>query len=456
VRERKIPKRPGHALGTISRELRGNRGGILGVLDGGDAASDVRAVFSWSYRQLDPTAARLFRLLGLHPGPDISTAAAASVAGIPVPEAGKALAELSGAHLITESAAGRYAFHDLLRAYAAELADTHDPAADRHDATRRMLDHYLHTAYGADRLIQPARPPIELTPAHAAADPVVFADPAEATRWYEAEHPVLLAVAARATAIGLDVHAWQISWAMTTYLDRAGLWHDQIESLTGALAAVHRLGDRTGQIRAHIDLGQMFNRLTEFDRARAEFRAALELSVESADRFGQGRAHFNLASVYLNQGRHKEALEHDLRALAINREIGHPVGLPVVLNAVAWVYAQLGEYDKTLTYAAEALPLLRDVGARANEADAWDTLGFAHHHLGDIPQALHCYRQAQTIFTELGERYFLARTLMHLGDVHLAAGEPGTARALWTESLTILTDLAHPAAQEARDRLAAA
>jgi len=444
--------RPGHPLSAIARELHGDRGGLR-ALDGGDAASDVRAVFSWSYRQLDPATARLFRLLGLHPGPDISPAAAASLAAVPMPRALEVLTELNNAHLITECAAGRYAFHDLLRAYAAELAGAHDTAADRAAATRRTLDHYLHTAHNADKLLQPARQPIELMPAEPAATPVVFAEPAEAMRWYEVEHPVLLAAAAQAAANGLDLHAWQIPWAMTTYLDRAGLWRDQVESLTGALAAVRRLGDRPGQIRTHIDLGQMLNRLTEHDQALAEFQAALDLSVESADRHGQGRARYNLAVVYECQGRHKDALEQNLHALEINRETGHPIGLPVVLNAVGWNYAKLGEYDKTLAYSAESLALLRDTGARSNEADAWDSLGFAHHHLGDLPQALSCYRQAQAIFSELGERYHLARTLMHLGDVHLTVGEPGTARAHWTESLAILTDLAHPAAQQVRYRL---
>ena len=118
---------PGLPLATLAAELRAAAGGLAEFTDP-DLASDVRAVFSWSYRQLSPAAARLFRLLGMHPGPDIGLPAAASLAGQPAAEVRPLLTELARAHLI-ERAAGRYAFHDLLRAYAAELALALDPDA---------------------------------------------------------------------------------------------------------------------------------------------------------------------------------------------------------------------------------------------------------------------------------------------------------------------------------------
>ena len=106
-------------------------------------------MFSWSYRALTAPAARMFRLLGLHPGPDITTAAAASLAAIPPGQARALLTELTRAHLLAEHAPGRYTFHDLLRAYASELASAQDGPADRDAAVHRLLDHYLHTASNA-------------------------------------------------------------------------------------------------------------------------------------------------------------------------------------------------------------------------------------------------------------------------------------------------------------------
>ncbi|HLN71171.1 MAG TPA: BTAD domain-containing putative transcriptional regulator, partial [Streptosporangiaceae bacterium] len=137
---------PGLSLAALTADLRDARG-RLDALDAGHAAANVRAVLSWSYDQLDAPAARLFRLLGLHPGPDISAAAAASLAALPLDEGRRRLGELTRAHLLAEHPGGRFWCHDLLRAYAAELTQSADSEAERRAATGRMLDHYLHTAH---------------------------------------------------------------------------------------------------------------------------------------------------------------------------------------------------------------------------------------------------------------------------------------------------------------------
>ncbi|WP_406486378.1 NB-ARC domain-containing protein [Streptomyces phaeochromogenes] len=152
---------PGLPLARLAQELRLAES-RLDALDGGDPASRIRAVFSWSYRALHPEGANLFRLLGLHPGPDIGLPAAAALAGVPVAELRAPLTELVRGHLLAEPAAGRYSFHGLLRAYAAGLVATHDDAVGR-AATRRVLDHYLHTAHRADVLLTP-QPHPELLP----------------------------------------------------------------------------------------------------------------------------------------------------------------------------------------------------------------------------------------------------------------------------------------------------
>jgi DNA-binding SARP family transcriptional activator len=148
--------RPAFPLGTLARELWDVRAGLDAFVSG-DAATDVRAVFSWSYRTLTPAAARLFRLLGLHTGPDTAVPAAASLAGMPPHGMRPLLAELARAHLVVEHVPGRYGCHDLLRAYAAELVAEMDTEPDRRGAVRRMLDHYLHTAREACRLLDPHR-----------------------------------------------------------------------------------------------------------------------------------------------------------------------------------------------------------------------------------------------------------------------------------------------------------
>ncbi len=207
---------PGLPLATLAAGLRDARG-RLDVLDGGEAAADARAVFSWSCKQLSPPAARMFRLLGLHPGPDATVAAAASLAGISPGQAGRAIAELTGACLLAEHAPGRYACHDLLRACAAEQVGAAEDPAERQAAVERAVDHYLHTARAADKLLYSARLPIPFADPRPGTQPEHLATHAQALAWFDAEHKVLLAATGLAARYGLDTQAWQLPWAMETF-----------------------------------------------------------------------------------------------------------------------------------------------------------------------------------------------------------------------------------------------
>src|SRR6266568_2807223 len=189
-----------------------------------------------------PAAARLFRLLGLHPGPDISAAAAGSLTGCARTSTRALLAELAGASLLTEHAAGRYAFHDLLRAYAAALARSLDADGECDAATRRMLDHYLHTAYSAAQFLLPDRDPIPLPLAGPApgVTPERLGDHGQAMTWFTGEQPILLAAVEQAADAGLDSRAWQLAWTLDTYLYRRQR-DDLARTWQTALAAAGRL-----------------------------------------------------------------------------------------------------------------------------------------------------------------------------------------------------------------------
>lgn len=235
---------PEFPLGALAAALREPAGRL-------DALVNVREVFSWSYRTLSPAAARLFRLLGLHPGPDTSAAAEASLAALPLRLTRGLLAELTGAHLLFEHRPGRYAFHDLLRAYAADLAAETDPDAEHEAAGLRVLDHYLHSAYGAARLLYPARDPIELVAAQPGVTPEGLDTVAQATEWFVAEHAVLLAAVDRTVAAGLDTHTWQLAWSLTDFLDRNGYSHDWTTTAGAAVTATERSASTSAQARAH-------------------------------------------------------------------------------------------------------------------------------------------------------------------------------------------------------------
>ncbi len=427
----------------------------LDALFAGDAVGEVRAVFSWSYTALTPAAAGLFRLLGLHPGPDISAPAAVSLAGLPPPRTRQLLAELARASLLAEHAPGRYAFHDLLRAYAADLAHTHDTGDQRHSGVGRLLDHYLHTAYTADRLLDPARDRITLDPPAPGVTPEHPTEHGQAMAWLAAERPVLLAAVRQAAGSGFDTHTWQLAWTLDTFLDRQGHWHDLTAAWQAALDAARRFGDPTSQAYACRYLAYAHTRLGRYQDAHTHLRRALHLYALAGDCLGQAHTHHNLGLVWGRRGRPDQALGHAQQALALFRAADHRRGQALALNAVGCYHVLLGDHPQALTCCQQALTLFQQVGDRGGEASTWDSLGYAHHHLGQQARAVDCYQRALDLFRDLGDRYDEAATLARLGDTHHSAGAPAAARTAWQHALDILTDLDHPDADSVRVRVRA-
>lgn len=208
-------------LAALAAELR-HAHVLLDALDTGEATSSMRAVLSWSYQQLAAPAARLFRLLGLHPGADVTALAAASLAATAPERANLLLRELTRVHLLAEHTPGRFAFHDLLRAYAGEQARSCDSEEERHAALTRLFDHYLAGAAAAMDTLVPAeqqrRPRI---PAPATPLPPVGAA-AAARAWLDAERAGLVAVAVYTAGHGWPEHTTRLAATLFRYLDRGG------------------------------------------------------------------------------------------------------------------------------------------------------------------------------------------------------------------------------------------
>ncbi|HEV2371223.1 MAG TPA: BTAD domain-containing putative transcriptional regulator [Streptosporangiaceae bacterium] len=422
----------------------------LDTLDAGDATTGIRPVLSWSYRNLSPSAARLFRLLGLHPGPDINTPAAASLAGIPRHHTHQALAELTHAHLVTQHLPGRYTLHDLLRAYAAELADRHDSDDERQAARRRMLDHYLHTAFAAAMILYPTRQPVAVQVPGAGAAPQPLVGYQQAFAWCEAEYRVLLALAKQAAAAGFDRHAWQIPWALAHFLNRRGLWQEQLATQQVAVAAAGRLGDTDAQARAHYHLGDTYRLLGDHDLARRHLTQALALFEGLGD---QANAEHGLAQVDESDHDYRHALAHARRALRHYQAADHRPGEAAALNATGWYLSQLGAHEEAVEHCQRALAAGRELGDPVVAAAALDSLGYAWRHLGRHDQALACYREAAEILEQLGDRPQLASTLTRLGDAQAAAGDLSAAQASWHQARQLLADLDHPDAHNILARL---
>ena len=445
--------RPGLPLAAIAAELRDARD-RLGALDAGDGATSLRTVFSWSYDLLSEPAARTFRLLSLHPGAAFSATAAASIAALPQAQARQALRELAHAHLIAESGPGRYSFHDLLRAYAAEQAAACDDAAARSASTRRMLDHYLHTAHAAALLLNPLRRPLVLPAPQDGTVQDGLADSEQALAWFEAEYRNALAVAERAVDLGFDAHAWQIPSALSRFFDRRGLWQIWANSELAALAAAQRQRDPAGEADAHHLLGYALFRLGDYGQADACLRRSLQLYEQLGDLGQQARVHFTASMACELQRRPEEELSHAESALLLARAAGERAYLAYPLNAVGWSHAQLGHYEQAVAYCQQGLTLHREGGNPQGEADTWDSLGYAYHHLGRHAEALDCYTRALEIYRRVGDLWATSIALDHLGDTRQAAGRVREAREAWEQALGILDDFRHARAGELRNKLA--
>jgi len=428
------------SLTDLTAELRSSAE-PLDAIEGGDPAANARAVFSWSYQQLSTAAASMFRSLGAHPGPNIAVAAAASTAGIPITEARSALAELARSNLITEHVAGRFAIHDLLRAYAMERSAEHEHDDDRRAAVHRVLDYYLHTAMAASQRFNPGRLPLQLADPQPGVVPVNVADKEQALAWFDAEVRALLALTSYADTNGFDTHAWQIPWALAPYFNRRGRSRDYIATQQIALAAGRRLDDTSAIAHAHYLLAHAQANTYDYEAADPNVRQALDMFRELGDRANEAVALNGLSAMLEKQERYPEALDIALEALRITRAIGHWWTQAYLENGVGWLYAHMNQFDQALTHCQRSLSLHRESGNRGGTADTLDSLGYIYQHLGDLAQAKSRYEQAIDIYREMGAPFGEGNSLAGLGEATLAAGQLHTAHHIWQQAVTILRDI---------------
>ncbi|MGW6015589.1 AfsR/SARP family transcriptional regulator [Streptomyces sp. NPDC055210] len=448
-------------LSAISAELRDSAHGLDAFYEG-DSAADIRAVFSWSYHALTPGAARLFRLLALCPGPDITLPAAASLAADTLPRARRLLSELVQVHLIDETIPGRYTSHDLLRTYASELSDIHDPPEQTRSARQRIFDHYLHTATKALALTAPARILLSIAPAAAGVCVEESIDnSSRATAWFTAEQAVLLAAVEQASGLQYDVHCWQLAWAVANHLYLRGL-RDRHEAVhRTAMASALRLGDPSAQGHVHRRLALAVGDSGRIDEARTHAERAVELFEAADDTRACAEGYRTLAWVAERQGRTEAALSASQRALAIHRthdaagadDSRRRRATAAALNSVGWCHTLMGQHQQALDCCRQALTLCQELGYESGTAETWDSIGYALHHLHEYEQAVTAYRNALDINRRQGFPWLIAGTLTRLGDTYLSSGRHEAARRAWAEGLYIMQGLDHADPEPLRVKL---
>lgn len=432
---------------AVAAELHpaGDRLDALSTSD--DPATDVRTVFSWSYQHLDAAAARVFRLLSLHPGPDVSVPAAASLTALPVREARSVLTRLTHAHLLNEHLPGRYGCHDLLRAHAAELCTAVDPPQQRHEARRRLFEHLLGSTSLAHQLLIPHARTDEIGEPGPDVVTVTLADQAQALTWFAAEQEVLRAAVETAAANGFDEHAYRLAARLASFLSRQGRWREQIGTQTTAVDAARRAGSLAGQADAWFHLGLAQARLGHDEQALASLRHAVDASA--GDDFRLGQAECALAIADECQRRYGRALDHITRALELCRAAGDPRGEAHALVLTGWYQAHLGDYEPAIVNSRASLVLYEQLGDLCGRADSLHAIGFIHQQLGR-PEALSHFHEALALFREYGDCMMEADSLAQLGTLYDAKGDPELAREYWRDALCIYDRLHHPLADVVR------
>jgi DNA-binding SARP family transcriptional activator len=472
--------RPSASLADLAGEL----GDLQRRLDLLDAAADprtaIRAVFSWSCRNLDAAAARTFRLLALHPGADFDVYAVAALTATTAVQAAALLGQLAHAHLVQSTGPARYGMHDLLRAYALEQSARDDSDADRQAALTRLFDYYVHTAATAMDVLFPAeqqhRPRVPSSPA-----PVPeLAGPAAARDWLDAQRGNLVAAAVHA-ADAWPAHTTGLAATLFRYLDEGG-YHAEAAAIHGhaltaarhagdrvaeaaaltnlgmidvwqgrneqaadhfehAAAACHDIGDRTGEARALGNLGCLDQRRGRYRQAVGRIERALALFRELADRYGEACALGNLADVGRRLGRYEEAIGQLEDCLALCREAGDETGGAYALVLLGDVYRRQGRREQAASHLERALALCRNTGNRTSEAYALTCLGEIARDQDDYRLASSHMERALAVFRDTGNRSGEAEALNGLGGVLFAAGETPRARAAYTAALGLASQV---------------
>ncbi|MBW4718250.1 ATP-binding protein [Saccharothrix obliqua] len=425
---------PDPPLAELAAELR-DHATRLGALDSEDPSASLPATLSWSLRTLTDEQARVFGLLGLAPGPDISLAAAAGLTGLSTTRTRVVLRGLEQSCLLDRDAAGRYRMHDLVRLYATDTHHLPDDLADA--ALRRVVDFYLHTAYAADRLLHPERPPIRVDPPVPGVHARTLSNAAAAMSWFDSEHACLLAAHHTAIARGWHHTVWRLAWVLRTFHVRRGHRHDRLAVWRAAVAAAAYLPDPGSRTLAHRFLGLAYVSLGRHKEAIGHLDRALALAEQHHDTAEQARTHQMAAWFWGQRGDHRRALDHVTRARDLYVALDQPVPAAEALNKAGWFTARLGDHDTARAHCQAALDLHRRHHNSEGEAAALESLGYIAHHAGHHRQAITHYRRALAIVRDRGHTYAAAGILDRLGRPYAALFQHDHARTAWREALDL-------------------
>jgi DNA-binding SARP family transcriptional activator/tetratricopeptide (TPR) repeat protein len=473
VAAQRLRNRPAWPISHLSDRLANDHHRLDELVHG---RRTVETVFAQSYHALTPDRQRLFRLLGEHPGHDVTVPSAAALAGVEPAEAERDLESMLDEHLLQQSVPGRYQMHDLLRAYAAGRCRAEDGEAAREAAISRLLDWYLHAADTATQLVRRFAVPVSRTTPTAKAPGPDLAGPDEALEWLDTEYANLVAAARTAGAGPWPVHAVQFPHLLQPYLVKRSHVEDWIALLHIALAAADRLDDaharahtltdlghacntagRTEEGLAHLDraldlhdrlgdthgkattlnhLGTVYRRLGNHALAADHYATALDLFRRTGDDVRQASTQSNLGVELHLLDRHDEALDHASQALALQRRLRGP-GEASIRTNLGLMYSRLGRHAEAVEHSSAALTLHRQAGSGPGEANALANLCFSYARLGKYASAIETGLRAVDVARCLTDPDVVVLALNTLGEAYHLAGDDRSALAHHREALAV-------------------
>ncbi|MGC0315329.1 ATP-binding protein [Kitasatospora acidiphila] len=387
----------------------------------------VRSVFAWSYRALSADAARLFRMLGLHPTGEFSAGAAAALTAVGTRRTRRLLDGLVATHMVDQIAPDRYRFHDLLRAYAIDQARGEQEPQESEQALRRVLAWYLHTADAAQARIAPQEPRVPLDPLDPEVEPASLADEAASMQWFEHEQENLVAATRTAAALGLDRYAWQLAVVLRAFYMIRNPFQDWLAVSLVGLEAARCEGDRHAQAELHESLGMAYTQSHQLDQAAEQYRAALEVRRELGDPFGEALTLNGFGLLELRQWQLFGARQAFERARTLFQGLDDAYWAPLVAVNLAEAELALARYEEAEPLVRAGLETFRARANRWGEGNTLRLLSLIQLETRREDEALDTAQQAVDLALELNSPVAEGHWLAQLGTAQRTAGHPEDA-----------------------------
>ncbi len=378
----------------------------------------VRAVFGLSYAHLRPEQARLFRLLPLNPGPDLSTDAAAHLAGTDPYTAEDLLQALARGHLIEPGAVyGRWRLHDLMRLYAAEQGQARGGEDAQAEALERLFQHYVATASGASGHLTPAAEADRAAPGRVAGPERRFTTREQAVAWLDDERDNLVATSAAAPDLGCPQVSLIVFEVLSDYLSLRRHFDDWLLLGATAMRAAMDLDWPLAQAEVLNNTSIPLRHLRRFDEAATTLELARAFYRKIGDRTGEGGALSNLGLVLWETRRFDEAIPALEAAIAIHRDTGNLRSEGIALTNLGLVLQDLRRFAEAVEVYREDVAICGEIGDRRGAALALNNLGTVLREEGRLDEAATALTEARTAFHEVDDRHGEAQSLTNLGVV---------------------------------------